>query len=117
MNNKIGQKGENYAMYYLQKNGYKIIHQNLYTRLGEVDIVAYKNKKLIFVEVKSRKSLLNGHPEDSFTRKKYKLLLKSAWQYVAKTGFRGLWRIDLIAIVMNSFDEVEDIRHYRNVVF
>lgn len=113
----IGQKGEEYAASFLQKKGYHIIHQNLYTRYGEIDIVVYKNKRLIFVEVKSRKSLNCGHPEEAFTNRKYRLLLKSAWQYIYKSNYRGLWRVDLIAIIMNSFDEVEDIRHYRNVIF
>ena len=112
-----GQKGERYAAYFLQKKGYQILHQNLYTRFSEIDIIAYKNRRLVFVEVKSRKSLNNGHPEDAFTRSKYRLLLKSAWHYVQGAGYRGLWRVDLIAIMMNSFDEVEDIRHYRNVTF
>lgn len=117
MNRKTGQKGEQYAAVYLRKQGYTIKHQNLYTRFGEVDIVAYKNRKLVFVEVKSRKSLVNGCPEEAFTRNKYRLVLKSAWEYVSKSGYRGLWRVDLIAILMNSFDEVDDIRHYRNVTF
>lgn len=115
MKHKTGKIGEQYAAEYLQKNGYKIVHQNLYTRFGEIDIVAYKDRRLVFVEVKTRKSLVNGLPEDAFTRNKYRLMLKSAWHYVSGSGYRGLWRVDLIAILMNSFDEVEDIRHYRNV--
>lgn len=113
----IGKKGEEYAATFLQKRGYRIVHQNLYTRYGEIDLIAYKNKRLVFVEVKSRKSLNCGLPEDSFTRNKYRLILKSAWEYVYKSKYRGLWRVDLVAIIMNSFDEVEDIRHYRNVTF
>jgi len=113
----IGQKGEDYAAMFLQKNGYTVIHQNLYTRYGEIDIVAHKNSTLVFVEVKTRKSLACGTPEDSFTVHKYRLLLKSAWQYVYKSKYRGLWRMDLITIIMNSFDEVKDIRHYKNVNF
>ncbi len=117
MKRAIGKKGEKYAASFLRKRGYNIIHQNLYTRYGEIDIIARKDGELVFVEVKSRKNLSCGYPEDSFTRHKYKLILKSAWQYVHKSGYRGLWRVDLIAIRMNSFDEVEDIRHYRNVNF
>jgi putative endonuclease len=117
MNRIIGQKGEEYAALFLRQKGYRIIHQNLYTRFGEIDIVASKGGRIVFVEVKTRKSLNCGHPEDAFTRNKYRLLLKSAWYYTSKSHYRGLWRVDLVAIIMNSFDEVEDIRHYRNVTF
>lgn len=112
-----GQKGEEYAANFLHKKGYLIMHRNLYTRYGEIDVVARKDRTLVFVEVKSRKSFVCGSPEDSFTKNKYRLMLKSAWEYVYKSKYRGLWRVDLIAIKMNSFDEVEDIRHYENVTF
>jgi len=112
-----GKKGENYASSFLLQKGYFVITQNLYTRYGEIDIVASKNEYLVFVEVKTRKSLVCGYPEDAFTFRKHRLLLKSAWQYVQKFNYSGLWRVDLIAIMMNSFDEVEDIRHYENVTF
>ncbi|MCD6109427.1 YraN family protein [bacterium] len=115
MSRKTGQKGETYAASFLQNQGYRLVHQNLYTRYGEIDLVVYKNKRLVFVEVKTRKNLAYGYPEDSFTKRKYRLILRSALEYMVNSHYRGLWQIDLIAIMMNSFDEVEDIRHYSNV--
>lgn len=115
MKRSIGNKGETYATMFLQKKGYCVIQRNLYTPLSEIDIIARKRATLCFIEVKTRTTLSCGFPEEALTARKYRLLMKSAWWYVHNHGYTGLWRIDLIALLMNSFDEVEDIRHYKHV--
>ena len=41
---KFGIIGEKIAQKYLKNNGYKIIENNYYTRNGEIDIIANKEK-------------------------------------------------------------------------
>lgn len=50
---KIGQIGEDSACTWLEKQGYRILDRNYLKRWGEIDIVAIKDKKIHFVEVKS----------------------------------------------------------------
>lgn len=52
--NESGVWGEIFAARYLREHGYKIITANFRTRLGEIDIVARKNKFMCYVEVKTR---------------------------------------------------------------
>ena len=53
--NKIeGEKGEILARQYLKKNNYKILQTNYKNKIGEIDIIAEKNGKICFVEVKER---------------------------------------------------------------
>ena len=115
MKRYVGNKGERYATLFLQNRGYGIIRQNVYTPQSEIDIVAHKHKTLCFIEVKTRVSLSCGLPQEALTARKYRLLIKSAWWYMHHCGYTGSWRIDLIAMLMNSFDEVEDIRHYKHI--
>lgn len=117
MKRLIGIKGERYAATFLRKRGYCVVRQNVYTPRSEIDIIARKNSTLCFVEVKARKTVCCGFPEESLTARKYRLLTQSAWWYMRQCGYTGQWRIDLIALLMNSFDEVEDIRHYKHVAF
>ncbi len=49
----IGKIGEDCVCKYLQKQGYKIVDRNYLKKWGEIDVVATKNKKIHFVEVKS----------------------------------------------------------------
>jgi len=53
INKEIGQKGEEIACYYLEQRGYEILKRNYYDRVGEIDIIAYKEYVIHFVEVKS----------------------------------------------------------------
>ena len=49
----IGKIGEDCVCKYLQKHGYKIADRNYLKKWGEIDVVAVKEKKIHFVEVKS----------------------------------------------------------------
>ena len=50
----LGKRGEELALSYLKKNGYKIIEQNYRSKLGEIDIIAQESGAFTFVEVKTR---------------------------------------------------------------
>lgn len=52
-NKEIGNKGEDLACQYLEQLGYEIIKRNHVDRVGEIDIIAYKDYVIHFVEVKS----------------------------------------------------------------
>lgn len=54
MNTKtVGNKGETKACEYLISQDYKILYRNWHDQFGELDIIATKGEKIIFVEVKS----------------------------------------------------------------
>ena len=48
-NQKIGQIGEDLAVKFLKKRGYKILERNLKTSYKEVDIIAKLKGKIIFI--------------------------------------------------------------------
>ena len=48
-----GRAGEDRSASYLQDDGYQILFQNWRTRTGEIDIIAFKEPFLVFVEVKT----------------------------------------------------------------
>ena len=58
----IGTYYEGKVCEFLQKNNYKIVTRNYQTKIGEIDIVAYNESYLCFIEVKYRKqnSLVSG---------------------------------------------------------
>lgn len=111
---KTGKLGESYVIHYLISNGYAVLKQNYYTRYGEIDIIAKKSGKLFFIEVKTRKSLKFGSPAEAFTRYKAVRMRKSIFSYF-RLNKNMNWQADLITIKVNSFDEVNELRHYRNV--
>ena len=53
---KVGTDYEKQAAEYLKKKGLKILEQNFYCRMGEIDIIAKDREYLVFVEVKYRRN-------------------------------------------------------------
>lgn len=56
---EIGEWGEQKAVEFLERRGYKIVDRNIQIKKGEIDIIAWHEKKhhgktLCFIEVKTR---------------------------------------------------------------
>jgi len=49
---EIGSKYEDKSVEILIKNSYKVLERNYQNRFGEIDIIAEKNKEIVFIEVK-----------------------------------------------------------------
>lgn len=72
---------------------------------AEVDIIAYLNKQIIFVEVKTRSSIDFGQPEDFVTSTKQKQMGIAAEEYIEIMNHSGEIRFDIISII---FDRKEN---------
>ena len=115
-NLQTGKLGENIAKEYLEKKGYNIIDQNFRTKYAEIDLVTKYKNELIFVEVRTKKGDMFGTPEDSLNRKKMLKLRRNAWAYVARIGWKGVYRIDAVCVVLRPDNSVERINHYESII-
>lgn len=85
MHNKdLGKFGESVAALYFKNKGYEILDRNFYCRYGEIDIVAIKDGKLFFIEVKTRTNLVFGEIENSISDFKLNRLKNSIESYLEK---------------------------------
>lgn len=100
--NELGNLGEAIAMDYLKAKGYEICEENWTFGKAEVDLIAYFDQKLIFVEVKSRSSTLFGFPEEFVDAAKQKQMLFAADNYIELMGHQGEIRFDIIAVVFDK---------------
>ena len=64
---QLGNRGEIEAARFLERLGYKILHRQLRSRFGELDLVALDKDTIVFVEVKTRASTAAGHPTEAIT--------------------------------------------------
>ena len=116
-----GKKGEALAAQYLQDQAFRILSTNYHCLYGEIDIIAQKNTKLHFVEVKTRKSTSFGTQVEAYTPKKQQKVLRAIWHYLdehyPENTFRPYFQIDLIAIMLDSNNEIKDLQYYANAVF
>jgi len=115
-NRGIGSTGESYAERYLISKGYKIIDKNWTCRWGEIDIVAHKNCRLVFIEVKYRNSDKFGSASQAITTKKLKSLKSTIWRYLYIYDlFHQECRLDIICIY--PIKRKLKLRHYKSVAF
>ena len=99
---ETGQAGESIAKAYLEENGYEILDEDWCHKKAQVDLIAYKNKIIVFVEVKTRSSSGFGEPEDFVHRAQQVNLQKAADEYIYIMNHKGELRFDIISILFNS---------------
>ena len=119
----VGERGENLAVKFFKKNGYKIIERNWYNqtgkRLGEIDIIVEKGRSIVFVEVKTRE--ISGDrdviPEEQITPVKLQKLQRVAECYIKENDlWDKQWQFDAVSVYMQDGKMVK-IDHIENIFF
>jgi len=111
---ELGRKGEEVAVAFLKNQGYKIIERNYRCQRGEIDIVARDKEGIAFIEVKTRKSLKYGLPEEAISFYKRKHLVKAGLNYLHRYRLREInARFDVVSILMER-EKVKEIQLIKN---
>ncbi len=101
---RTGLSGEHIATDYLKYKGFTILERNYTKKIGEIDIIAEKEGKLHFVEVKTLvKYGSNFNPFENLTPFKLRKLVRMVQWYLLERRVprETLWFIDAIAIEIN----------------
>ena len=110
----LGIVGEELAGHFLSAKGYKILLKNYECALGEIDLIAKESGCLVFIEVKTRRSLAMGSPAESVTFQKRHQIVKVAEYYVKRYGIKNVpCRFDVVAVLMpvDNKPEIEVIKN------
>lgn len=87
----------------MKEEGYFILDRNYRNRYGEIDIIAKKDKCLIFIEVKTRTNLNYGDPLETINKLKISRIKRLASFYIASNKLSGLNpRFNVISIIINK---------------
>ncbi len=116
---KLGDAGEEIALRYLKKQGYRILSRNYQKPWGEIDIVAQLKNTIVFVEVKSREKSRTVVPEANMTFFKQKRLIRAAQTYLLekKISSETPWQIDVVAVDLDIKTRRANLRHLPNAVW
>ena len=104
------------AAVHLEAKGLRLVERNWRSVYGEIDIVAEDGDELIFVEVKTRRGNQMGTPEEALTKEKAEKLTQLAQLYLAEKDSERDWRIDLVAIEIDSGGKLVRCDHIRDAV-
>ncbi|AOY77332.1 YraN family protein [Clostridium formicaceticum] len=115
MKKKTGHYGEQLSRKYFINKGYLILNSNYRTRLGEIDIIAQKDDTIIFVEVKTRKTMTFGLAREAVNYKKQVTLIKLAEQYIQYKKLKNMnFRFDVMEVQWNENKNQYEINHIEN---
>jgi putative endonuclease len=114
---KTGILGEKIASGFLRKRGYHIIEANYRCPEGEIDLIAEHRDCLVFIEVRTKRSLAFGTPEESITAAKREKLRTLAARYrQTHDNLPQLWRIDVVAVELDRRGRPSRIELIENAV-
>lgn len=106
----IGSLQEDFAISYLEENGFEILERNFKCKIGEIDVIAKKDNIIRFIEIKYRKGNVVGGAFYAINQKKLIKISKIAEFYIMIHNFTdAMFSIDALII------ENENITYLENV--
>jgi putative endonuclease len=111
----LGRQGEQLAVEYLKRAGFRILDRNYRCADGEIDIVAADRRDLVACEVKTRSGVRFGTPVEAVTRQKLRRLRRLAAIWASSHGwFFDQLRVDIVGVLRSPAGEFT-IEHLRGV--
>ena len=124
MPSSLGNLGESYAAAYLDQLGYRLVAANFTLPVGrnrrgaiinaEIDLIAYDNDTLCFIEVKTRASDWFAPPQVNVDLRKRRQITRAARVYRQMLGIENEpHRYDVVTVVLSD-DSTPQIELLRN---
>ncbi len=96
---ELGSIAEDVATSFLKLRGYRIIERNYRFRTKEIDIVCAEGQRIVFVEVKFRRTARRGLPREAINRRKRGQIIFAARGFLAERNLESRpCRFDVIEI-------------------
>ena len=109
-----GRKGERIACRYLMRHGFDILARRYRNSNGELDIIAFENETLAFVEVKTRSSRKFGEPWEFVDWYKLHRIRRTAEKFIVDQDMnRYTYRFDIVSVIIPAGSK-EEVRLFRN---
>lgn len=124
---KTGEEGENVAAKFLMKQGFKVLERNYTKKWGELDIVAEKDGKIHFVEVKSvarvtpesvsRGTFDDYRPEDNMHPWKLKRIARAIQTYILYKKWDDRdWQFDLLVVFLDMNKRTGKVKVVSDII-
>ena len=114
---EVGRLGEDIAVQFLERKGYKIIARNYRKPWGEIDIIAEKAGSVRFIEVKavSRESS-DYRPEELVDARKLEKVARTASLYMESKGDEREYQIDAVGVIMDVSSRTAKCRLFEQAL-
>ncbi len=112
----LGETGERLAAEHLERQGFQILARRHRTRFGEIDLVAWDGRTLVFAEVKTRRSA-GRTPFESLGEAKRAQVRRMAAAWLVEVPDRpraAELRFDAIAVTVDGRRRLIRLDHLEN---
>ena len=124
---KVGKLGEDVASMFLMKHKFSILERNYTRKWGEIDIVAKKDEKLYFFEVKSvscetlpdfsDENPFIKRPEENMHPWKMKRLSRVVQTYLIHYKIGNTpWQFDLLLVYLDVNNKIARVKRMENII-
>lgn len=115
---RLGDFGEQHAAARLAAQGHTILARGWRCAAGEIDLVTLDGEELVIVEVRTRRGEGYGTPEESIAGRKAARLLRLGELFLQAhpAHERRIWRVALVAIVIDRAGRLVRVTHHINAV-
>lgn len=113
LRHRLGRVGEQLAAEHLERRGYAIVCRNYRTRWGEIDMIAADERRIVFCEVKTRRSGGAG-PFDGLRSAQCRRVRRMAAAWLQEEGERphaAELRFDAIGITIDAHGRLVALEH------
>lgn len=106
---KAGAQAELIAADFLKSQGLTLVKYNYRCRFGEIDLIAYDQKTLIFIEVRLRSHTHFGGAVASIDMRKQQRIILTAQHYLTTLSQTPPCRFDVV--LLNKDKQIEWIKN------
>jgi len=105
----VGARGEQLARRFFQDKSFTVVAHNFRCRYGEIDLILRKDKSFRFVEVKFRRTLAYGLPQESVVKNKQQRIRNVAvhWLRLRHLPVDIDIHLDVLAISESTTGKIE----------
>lgn len=113
LRHRLGRVGEQLAAEHLERRGFTIVTRNHRTRWGEIDVIAADKGRIVFCEVKTRRSGASN-PFDGLRQAQQRRLRRMAAAWLQERSDRphaAELRFDAIGITIDAHGRLVALEH------
>jgi putative endonuclease len=113
LRHRLGRVGEQLAAQHLERCGFAILTRNHRTRWGEIDLIAADERRIVFCEVKTRRSGGAG-PFDGLREAQCRRLRRMAAAWLQEQPDRphaADLRFDAIGVTIDAYGRLVALEH------
>lgn len=113
---RTGDRAEEFALAFLEKQGFSLLERNLGDEKGELDLVGHQRgcEGIVVVEVRARSEGGLLSPREAVDWRKQKQVVRTARRLLRRKGIKGRVRFDIVGVWLDESGQPTKAERFEN---